>query len=93
MTNIYNIFTKEKMPEMDELAEDLATRLSDIQADLIPVLEKSNYAPVHVAMALILITEKIAHNIKTDENSGPFRKDIDKGLDQFREIVRRSQKI
>ena len=93
MDNVYNIFTKEKMPGWEEVAEDLANKLTDIQRDVVPILQENDYAPIHVAMAMILISEKIAHNIKNDKSNGAMRDGIEKGLDQFREIVRKSQNI
>lgn len=93
MDNVYNIFTKEKMPGWEEVAEDLAKKLTDIQHDIVPILQENDYAPIHVAMAMILISEKIAHNIRNDKSNGAMRDGINKGLDQFREIVRKSQTI
>lgn len=93
MDNVYNIFTKEKMPGWEDVAESLAHSLEDIQRNLLPVLQENDYAPIHVAMAMILISEKIAHNIRNDKSNGAMRDGIEKGLDQFREIVRKSQNI
>ncbi len=93
MDNVYNIFTKEKMPGWEEVAEDLANKLTDIQRDVVPILQENDYAPIHVAMAMILVSGKIAHNIKNNKSNGAMRDGIEKGLDQFREIVRKSQNI
>jgi hypothetical protein len=93
MENVYNIFTKKKMPGWDEVAGDLSKRLIDIQNKLIPVLEENDFAPINVAMAMIIISEKIAYNIENDGLVGPINKNIDKGLDHFRDLVRKSQKM
>lgn len=93
MDNVYNIFTKEKMPGWEDVVESLAHSLEDIQRNLLPVLQENDYAPIHVAMAMILISEKIAHNIRNDKSNGAMRDGIEKGLDQFREIVRKSQNM
>lgn len=94
MDNVYNILlTKEKMPGWEEVAEDLAKKLNDIQRNIVQILQENDYAPIHVAVAMILISEKIAYNIRNDKSNGAMRDEINKGLDQFREIVRKSQTI
>lgn len=84
---------KKRCLDGKKVAEDLAKKLTDIQHDIVPILQENNYAPIHVAMAMILISEKIAHNIRNDKSNGAMRDGINKGLDQFREIVRKSQTI
>jgi hypothetical protein len=98
MYSVFNIFKKKEKialdaPALDDFAEDLSKKLEDIQNTIIPVLEQSGYPPFHLAMALILMTERIAEYMKKDKIGSHFKNDIDRSLDHFRKTVRSSQKI